>query len=289
MPEMPEMETYKRLLIPRMVGQIITDVQVTRENSVNIPVADFVRKIKGKKVKAIRRRAKHLIFGLDSGDCLLLHLMLGGLLFWGREEDKPERTDQVRLSFGDEHLHFIGLRLGYLHLLSAVEVKERMLKLGPEALDTSDEGIGKTAGESSRPGTAKSGLSETDFAKLLAGRRGKIKPALTDQSFIAGIGNCYSDEICFAARILPARSIKSLQPAETSVLYRSMAEVLTEAVNEGGYMDMPLYVGDPLTGGFDSRCRVYDRAYEPCVRCGAPLVRRDIGSRKSFCCESCQR
>ncbi|WP_040949238.1 Fpg/Nei family DNA glycosylase [Gorillibacterium massiliense] len=291
MPEMPEMETYRQQLIPRIVGRPLTQVEVTREHSINVPVSEFIKRVSGKRITDIRRRGKHLLFLLDSKDILLLHLMLGGSLFWGRDEDKPKRTVQVRLSFGEEHLHFIGLRLGYLHLVSAAEAKERLDKLGPEALEFTAASGGATAGANNGAGsgeTAKPGLTEAEFNRLVAEKRGKLKVALTDQSFLAGIGNCYSDEICFAARILPVRTLQSLQAAEKASLYRSISAVLGEGVRAGGYMEMPLYVGDQLTGGFNALCRVYDRAYEPCLRCGAPLVRRDIGSRKSFCCESCQ-
>jgi formamidopyrimidine-DNA glycosylase len=266
---MPEMENYKRLLIPRMTGRAFTEAEVSREKSVNMPVADFRRRLLGTRVQSVGRRAKYLLFHLDSGDVLLLHLMLSGLLFWGKAEKKPDRTVQVRLSFGEEHLHFIGLRLGYLHLLTGQEAAERLAQLGPEAADPA---FGKAA-----------------FARLLQNRRGLLKPALVDQSFIAGIGNCYSDEICFAAGIRPSRTIASLAAQESAALHRAMHAVLAEAAAGGGYMEMPLYAGDILTGAFNERFRVYDREGEPCILCGETIVRKDIGSRKSFYCTTCQR
>lgn len=269
MPELPEMEHYRRLLTPCVAGRIITDVDITREKSINVPVPTFRDALVGSAIGRVDRRAKHLLFRIDAERVLLLHLMLGGVLFWGRPEQKPDRSVQVEIAFGQERLHFIGLRLGYLHLLTAADAEVALRKLGPEPLDESFGG--------------------NDFAALLRKRRGALKATLVDQSFVSGIGNCYSDEICFVAGVLPYRSCESLQPDEIDRLYGAVRSVLTEATAHGGYMDMPLYVGDAVTGGFDSRCRIYDRAGEACVRCGHVVEQRDVGSRKSFCCTNCQR
>ncbi|UUZ79254.1 hypothetical protein LJK88_29180 [Paenibacillus sp. P26] len=131
-------------------------------------------------------------------------------------------------------------------------------------------------------------LTEPVFRKLFRQRNGTLKACLVDQGVVSGIGNCYSDEICFQAGLLPTRRSSDLTEQEMAGLYRSMREVLEEAIRWGGYMEMPLFPGDTLTGGFDSRCRVYDREGEPCVRCGHPIERRDTSSKKSFCCPVCQ-
>lgn len=131
MPELPEMETYKTLLESLIGGQKISDVEIGREKSINEPVERFVSQVSNQTIKSIARRAKYLIFQLQDDSYLLLHLMLGGWMFFGKEEDKPNRTIQVKLSFGEQHLYFIGLRLGYLHLLSTEEVEEELKKLGP--------------------------------------------------------------------------------------------------------------------------------------------------------------
>lgn len=269
MPEWPEMEHYRRNLERLIGGRIITEASIQREKSVNLPAAEFIRRVAGQRIMSVQRSAKMLILPLASGDALLAHLMLGGALFFGRDEEKPNRTVQVRLSFGDRHLHFIGLRLGYLHLLGPAELEQRLNRIGPDPFDPA--------------------LDPAALAARLARKRGAVKAALTDQAAIAGIGNCYSDEICFAASLLPSRRPSSLAASDWTALHGAMRQVLSEAVAAGGYMEMPLFAGDALTGGYDARCRVYDREGEPCVRCGAPIQRRDIGARKSFCCTGCQR
>ncbi|CAG7648218.1 Fpg/Nei family DNA glycosylase [Paenibacillus allorhizosphaerae] len=269
MPELPEMENYRGLLSGRMIGRTIAAVEIDREKSINVSPEQFRREVVGQAVSRIDRRAKHLLFHLTNRRVLVLHLMLGGMMFYGRLEDKPDRSVQVRLSFGEEHLFFIGLRLGYLHLHDEEELGTLFSKLGPEPYDPQ--------------------LTPERMADRLRLKNSTLKNSLVDQSVLAGIGNCYSDEICFHAGLLPARRTSSLSAHDFATLYVSMKELLTEATRFGGYMEMPLFAGDTLTGGFDERCRVYDREGEPCERCGNPIARQEVSSKKSFCCLHCQQ
>lgn len=134
MPELPEMEHYKSLLNQSILGKTITDVQINRVKSINVTVEDFIQKVIHHKITRINRRAKHLLFYLDNGNVLLLHLMLGGWMFYGPEKDKPKRTVQIQLSFGDQHLYFIGMRLGYLHIHDVKGIEDALTELGPEPL-----------------------------------------------------------------------------------------------------------------------------------------------------------
>ncbi len=268
MPELPEMETYKRLLSPRVAGQMITGAEVQRPKSLNVDVEQFQRVVVHNRVMSIERRAKHLLFQLASGHVLVLHLMLGGWMFFGRDEDKPNRTVQVRLSFGERHLHFIGLRLGYLHLHTLPDALQLLSKLGPEPLHP--------------------GFDEQQLRKVLAGRRTNLKMTLVDQSVLSGIGNCYSDEICFYGGLMPTRRVSDLDDNELTRLYRSIRAVLTEAIDYGGYMEEPLYIGEDLSGGYNDRCKVYDNEGAPCLRCGHSIVKAEVSSRKCFYCANCQ-
>jgi formamidopyrimidine-DNA glycosylase len=267
MPELPEMENYKKQLHRLIHGKKVTDVEIQRPKSLNVAPELFTKEVVGTSIKDIERRAKHILFHLSSGKILLLHLMLGGSMFFGSVEDKPDHTAQVTLSFGDKHLYFTGLRLGYLHLHTIDEVDELLDKLGPEPLDP--------------------GFKLPGFKSLISAKTTNLKVTLVDQSFLSGIGNCYSDEICFDARLLPARKANSLSPKEQVQLYDSMLSVLKEAIKYGGYME-PLFVGDKVTGQFDSMCKVYDREGEPCTRCGRPLIKMELSSKKCFYCSNCQ-
>lgn len=300
MPELPEMEHYRRMLSARIVPRTIDSIEIGREKSLNVPADEFKAEVLGKRVVEVRRRAKHLLFRLEgnrenerepmhrgglqrgtrlwpgaSGDrpasssrVLLLHLMLGGWMFYGKEEEKPDRTVQVRLGFGENSVYFIGLRLGYLHLLDDEGIEARLAKLGPEPLD---------------PGFA------PDHLIAAAGRKhGMLKAVLTDQTVISGIGSCYSDEICFSAGILPVRQANTLSEAEWGRLYRAMQSTLREALLYGGYMEHPFFRGDRVTGGYNERCKVYGRGGEPCLRCGSPIRQTEVSGRKCFFCEHCQ-
>nr|WP_263326327.1 bifunctional DNA-formamidopyrimidine glycosylase/DNA-(apurinic or apyrimidinic site) lyase [Neobacillus sp. Marseille-Q6967] len=269
MPELPEMENYRRLLNQRIAGQVVTGIEVNREKSINVIPNLFIQTVLGQKVVTVDRRGKHLLFQLQNGQVLLLHLMLGGWMFYGSEEDKPKRTVQVRLSFGQHHLYFIGLRLGYLHLFSEHDVQRQLAHLGPEPLENQ--------------------FTLQSFLSLLEPKRGRIKAKLLDQEFIAGIGNCYSDEICYHAKILPKKDIEDISNPERNQLYESMKFVLNDALQHGGYMENPFYQGDTLTGGYNNRCLVYDREGEKCHRCGGIIIKEMISSRKTFFCPNCQK
>ncbi|MDZ5474025.1 DNA-formamidopyrimidine glycosylase family protein [Bacillus sp. 31A1R] len=269
MPELPEMETYKKLLGERIVGKTIAEVTINREKSINVAPEQFTKELGNAHIIAINRRAKHLIFKLSNGKSLLLHLMLGGWMYLGDEEDNPERTKQVILTFGPISLYFIGLRLGYLHLLTETELEKELSDLGPEPLDMQ--------------------FSLPKFNELLDSRRGMLKTTLVNQQFISGIGNCYSDEICYEAKLQPGKKIDTLTQEMRQELYNGMQSALRRALKFGGYMDQPLYKGDNLTGGYNEHCYVYDREGETCNRCGGTIVKEELSSRKTFYCPNCQR
>jgi len=266
MPELPEMETYKSLLSSLIVGQKITSVTIQREKSINLPVDTFMRQVTNQTIISVRRRAKYLIFQLKNGSCLLLHLMLGGLMFFGKEEDKPNRTIQVKLSFGEQHLYFIGLRLGYLHLLSQESIQEEFEKLGPEPLSPH--------------------FTLDNFQQLMQKRKGNIKTTLINQEVLAGIGNGYSDEILWHSQIRPDKKISDLDEQQLSKVYESIQFILQKGIREGGYMENPLYKGDGKTGRYIFY--VHDREGEPCSRCRTQIVKKEIASRKTYFCQSCQ-
>jgi formamidopyrimidine-DNA glycosylase len=270
MPEWPEMENYRRQLSPLVCGKTIAEAAVNRPRTINEPPEAFRSALAGRRILFLERRGKHLLFHLDDGNRLLLHLMLGGWLAYGREGPAEDGRFQVILTLDDgNRLFFGGLRLGFLHRLSAKAVQERLKELGPEPFDPR--------------------LTPDAFAAMLRRKRGRLKPAMVDQHWIAGIGNCYADEICFEAEASPLTNIAALSEAAARRLFDAMRKVLAEAADAGGYMDRPLTPGDARTGGYDARCRVYDRAGEPCVRCGGTIRQDTVSARKTFYCPACQR
>jgi formamidopyrimidine-DNA glycosylase len=270
MPELPEMENYRLLLLQKLASKTITNVEVNREKSINVVPEIFINNVKGHRITNIERKAKHLLFHLDNGHILLLHLMLGGWMFYGKEEDKPNRTIQIKLSFGNEHLYFIGLRLGYLHIFQSIaEVIKELSDLGPDPLNPE--------------------FTLAKFVTLIENRRGRLKTKLVNQQFLSGIGNCYSDEICFHAGIIPKRDLIELSSGEKKQLYESIHFILKDSIKHGGYMENPFFQGDTLTGGYNKLCKVYDREGESCLRCGSQIMKEMISSRKTFYCLNCQK
>lgn len=194
--------------------------------------------------------------------------MLGGLMYVGSENDQLDRTKQVIISFGSVKLCFIGLRLGYLHLLTSDQLTERLSDLGPEPLDPA--------------------FSLEAFMKLIDKKRGILKTTLVKQKFLSGIGNLYSDEICFAAQLLPSKQMNELNEEQKRSLYTNIQAVLKRGISLGGYMDVPVFYGDTLTGSYNEHCYVYDREGEPCPRCNQKIIKEKISSRKVFYCLNCQ-
>ncbi len=263
------MENYRTRLSEHLIGKRIQEITITREKSLNVTVEQFRQHVEGQTIVAIDRKAKHLLFNLESGKVLLLHLMLGGVMYIGGEGDAPKRTKQVTFIFDDCSLFLMGLRLGYLHLHSLDQVEEKLRDLGPEPLDDS--------------------FTLDAFYKLAEKKRGMLKSALVNQKFISGIGNLYSDEICYQSCLLPQRKVQELTIQEKQALYRSIQAILKRGLTYGGYMDMPVYKGDLLTGQYNQHCYVYDREGELCKRCDSKILKAKVASRKSFFCNNCQR
>lgn len=269
MPELPEMDNYRIQLSNHILDLPISNIVINREKSINLEPADFTDALLGRQVIFIERRGKHLLFHLDNGRRLLLHLMLGGLLYLGSSEDRPNRSTQIEMIFNNGMvLYFIGLRLGYLHLHTAKEAEELLSGLGPELFDRK--------------------MNEERFKAIFSKRRGSLKTALVNQEIIAGIGNCYADEIAFAAGLRPSAKLQNLTGEDLSRLYQAARDVLIHATEAGGYMELPLTKDDKLTGGFNELCQVYDREGEKCYRCGDEIVKTEISGKKVFYSPGCQ-
>ncbi|NMO95963.1 DNA-formamidopyrimidine glycosylase [Paenibacillus lemnae] len=269
MPELPEMENYRRLLTNHITNIPIRQITVNREKSINIPADEFSNTLIGAKIIFVERRGKYLIFHMNDGRRLLLHLMLGGLLYMTFDnEARPSRSTQIEIHFGDRVLYFIGLRLGYLHLLTAKETDQALSRLGPDMMGRR--------------------MNKDVFIHRAAERRSTLKSMLVNQQAISGIGNCYADEIAFHAGIHPAVKVQQLPSSSLEKLYNSALLVLNDAIEHGGYMELPFSENDDLTGNYNEKCKVYDREGQPCVTCGNPINKLELSGRKVFLCPVCQ-
>lgn len=273
MPELPEVETIKRVLEPQLKGLTITKVTVNRPEVTAYPAADeFCRLLIGQSVSGMMRRGKFLHILLDSGDRVILHLRMTGCLLFTPADFPEEKHTHIVLEMSDgRQLRFSDMRrFGRFWLLQNGE-------------------------EDTYSGIAKLGMEPFDkelTADYLIGRLGKrkktIKECLLDQSVVAGIGNIYSDEILFAARIHPARPAYSLQQEEWECLARAIPERLSYFI-EKNKITPEEYLE---TKGQDYRntpfLQVYGHRGKACPVCGKIFCRMVIGGRSSVYCEGCQ-
>ncbi|MBA7637241.1 Formamidopyrimidine-DNA glycosylase [subsurface metagenome] len=272
MPELPEVETIIRDLEKKVKGKKIKEVIIKERKLIKSPPPEkFKKGLQGRKLIAFERRGKFLIISLDSGKKLVIHLKLTGMLIHC-PESRPllNHTRIIFLFPGKTHLRFNDLRkFGELYLVDSEERIKGIKKLGPEPL-------GKK-------------FSLSLFQEMLSQKKTKIKPLLMDQKFLAGIGNIYASESLYKAKIHPQRAASALTKEEVGKLYKSLREILKEAIKyRGSSVDSYRDVGGKK-GDYEACLKVYGRKGKPCYNCGKPVKRIELGGRGTFFCPNCQR
>src|SRR5919199_3786016 len=275
MPELPEVETIKEHLRELVAGSIVAKVEVLDPGLVEQPSPEeFVRRLEGVRIMGTRRRAKHLIVELDSGDSLVLQLKIGGQLLLVPLVEEPRTALMLVLYLDGDRRLFLRdeTRFTRVRLLSAGELEERLSTLGPEPLE----------GEFEQNGARY--LQET-----LSSRRAQIKPLLLDQKVVAGIGNIYVDEILYDARLHPRRKANTLSGEEWKRLHAAILRNLAAGVEHRG-TTVRLYK-DVLNrpGEHQNYLRVFEKQGKPCPGCEGKIVREKVGGRPTHFCLSCQR
>jgi formamidopyrimidine-DNA glycosylase len=270
MPELPEVETTRRGLMPHVVGRTISRVEV-REPRLRWPVArDLDRTLAGERIGDLARRAKYLLFGTDAGT-LLVHLGMSGSLRYLPEPKAPAAHDHIDVHFeGGGALRFNDPRRFGSFILTKAPAAHPLLKdLGPEPLG--DEFDADYLWRTSRK------------------RRIAIKQHLMNGRVVVGVGNIYASEALFRAGIHPRRMASRISRARFEPLVGAVRDVLRDAIEEGGTTLRNFVGGDGKPGYFRGSLRVYDRDGNPCVKCGTPIERRVQGQRATFYCPHCQR
>ena len=276
MPELPEVETIVRALRqggrngPSILGRMVEGAQVFWDKSVAAPGAEeFIRRSAGQTVQSVGRRGKFIVIALQP-DTLLVHLRMSGDL---RVEAVLDEQGQPAASLAHDRLLLNlsgGMRLvfndarkfGRAWLLD--EPQQVLEKLGPEPLDE--------------------GFAPTDLYQRLQNTHRRLKPLLLDQTFVAGLGNIYTDESLHLARLHPNRLSHSLTLTEAERLWSAIRLTLQEGIDRNGASIDCVYRG----GSFQIRFRVYQRTGEPCPVCGAPVIRTLVGQRGTHFCPVCQ-
>ncbi len=289
MPELPEVETVKMGLAPAMEHHRFIRVE-TRRGDLRAPFPPgFAKRLEGRMVKRLWRRAKYLLAELDGGETLVMHLGMSGRMSVyteGREhklgqyvyEAAPgnagrgkhdhvvfETDAPARIVFTDPR------RFGLMTLIETDTLDESDLfrELGVEPLSTT--------------------FDAAWLAKALHTKRTPIKSALLDQRVIAGLGNIYACEALFRARISPKRLAAKIPPARVAQLVDAIKSVLAEAIRAGGSSLRDYAKADGALGEFQHRFAVYDQAGKPCPVCNGKVKRIVQAGRSTFYCPSCQR
>ena len=270
MPELPEVETFRRNLLhgnneyPSLVGIQIAEVNLLWERTLETPTPkEFENRIIGQTIRDIGRRGKYLLIHLTE-DTLILHLRMSGDLVFQNPEDPISKHDRLILSLDS------GLRLafndtrkfGRIWLLR--EPESILGKLGPEPLEAS--------------------FTSDDLHTRLKSRSRQIKPLLLDQTFLAGMGNIYTDEALHIAKIHPLINANTLTLEQSEELWRAIRQVLEEGIRRNGSSIDWVYRG----GDFQNYFQVNQRTGKPCYHCGTPIERMVVGQRSTHFCPKCQ-
>ena len=283
MPELPEVETVRRGLVPVLEGHAILHADIRRPD-LRWPLPDrMADRLTGARVLRLRRRSKYILADLSTGETLLIHLgMSGRMLVSGVLQGEfhhalpvPEKHDHVvidtdapaRIVFNDAR------RFGMMDLIATDRADSHPLLagLGPEPFGNDFDG--------------------PCLAGRLSGRAAPVKALLLDQRLVAGLGNIYVCEVLFRAGIAPDRTGGSLSPGEAEGLVPVIREVLAEAIEAGGSSLRDHRQTSGELGYFQHAFRVYGREGEACVTpgCGGTVARIVQSGRSSFYCPRCQR
>ncbi|CAN5738247.1 bifunctional DNA-formamidopyrimidine glycosylase/DNA-(apurinic or apyrimidinic site) lyase [soil metagenome] len=275
MPELPEVETIRLGLHPRLVGSSIVDVIEFDFPGVVEPlsIAQFRDAVRSRTFTNSHRRGKYLIFDLDDGLSLIVHLRMTGQLLLVKADHPETRFARLCLALNEgRELRFADQRkFGRVTLADVDAIKELDRKLGIEPLG--------------------SRFTAAWLESALSSRSGAIKAVLLDQSLIAGIGNIYADEALYRAAIHPLTPASSLDRRSIAFLHRSVRFVLRQSINRHGtsfssYRDSE---GNAGTNQYSLQVYGLGRKYQPCRRCGTELICIQVAGRSSHVCARCQR
>jgi formamidopyrimidine-DNA glycosylase len=264
MPELPDLEVIRQVLTPELTGQAIVDVEVVRPLVVrDLTHQGFAETLAGQTFADVLRRGKILLFPLESGLTLAINCKLAGRLQYALPDDRRLTKTQVVLYLSNGRQLRYGDRksMGQVYLTDSLAAIPGWTEMGPEPLDITFE----------------------RFVEQLGRQRGEIKGILTRGKAVAGIGNAYADEICFAARLYPFRKRTSLSDEEVTRLYEAMQSVLLDAI-----ATLRERVGTEIHREVRDFLVVHNRGGQLCPVCGGPISTVKARNRATDFCRTCQ-
>ncbi|HEV8196964.1 MAG TPA: bifunctional DNA-formamidopyrimidine glycosylase/DNA-(apurinic or apyrimidinic site) lyase [Gemmatimonadales bacterium] len=273
MPELPEVETIVRDLRPELVGRRLLGARLSHDDVLRgVSRRSLVAGLKGRRVRAVTRRAKHAVIETEDRRLVVQPGMTGSLLIHaGDLTPDQQRYAVLRIALDDGRtlVYRDVRRLGTLLWLDEKHWLAYDAAIGPEPLDP--------------------GFTPAVLRGILAGSRAAVKKVLMDQRAIAGVGNIYANEALFAARVDPSKPARSVDPAAARQLHRHIVRILDAAIAAQGttFRDYRTGTGEP--GNFQLELLVYGREGEPCRRCGTTLTgTHTIDARITVFCHRCQ-
>jgi formamidopyrimidine-DNA glycosylase len=271
MPELPEVETIRRQLAPRVEGRVLVRLEILDPRwSRPLAPAELTAALQGRRIDALRRRGKYLVWSFQDDVFLAQHLRMTGAVLC---EPEPEPT--------------------HVRVRMELEPKLRLVVVDPRRFGTGELLLGSAALEafmSARLGVEPFDERFTaDYLRALAhGRRAPIKALLLDQRRLAGVGNIYADEALYRARVHPMRPAGRLSRSEHARLHAAVIEALQAGIDARGATIDDFRHVDGVSGSFQNEFLVHRRAGEPCARCGREIVKTVVAGRGSYVCEGCQ-
>lgn len=269
MPELPEVETSRRGILPYLKGQIIDKI-IVRQPKLRWPVHSDINNVKGQVILDIKRRAKYLLVQLPN-NWIVIHLGMSGSLRILRNPQKAEKHDHIDLVLENGIIlrYTDPRRFGSWLWANSLEEISQLQHLGPEPLSSEF-------------------CAEYLFEKA-KNRQVPIKSWIMDNHIVVGVGNIYASESLFMAKINPNRKVNSLKLKEFERLVASIKQVLTKSIEQGGTTLKDFLQSDGKPGYFAQKLQVYGRAGEQCLNCDKEIKSQKIGQRNTFYCEYCQK
>ncbi len=272
MPEMPEVETVRRTLLPLIKGKTIKEVTVWYPKIITGDAKEFAKQLTGKKIENIDRYAKYLLIRLSDNLTIVSHLRMEGKYRLVKINTKKDKHDHVQIVFKDNS----ALRYNDVRKFGRMQ----LIKTGTEREKT---GIGKLGVE---PNSA--AFTVSYLQNGLARKKKNIKNTLLDQSIVAGLGNIYVDEVLWETKIHPLSQANAIPAEKIAQLHDNINSLIELAIAERGTTVHTYLDANGKTGGFQKMLQVYGHKGEPCVRCGTPLEKIKVNVRGTTFCPKCQ-
>ncbi|MFD2117779.1 DNA-formamidopyrimidine glycosylase family protein [Paenibacillus yanchengensis] len=266
--ELPEIEYWKMILAGQLSGKTIEHIS-TPDKVMHKQLTGIIKQIQGVLVWHIERRGLYLSFHLDNGQRFVIELNNDtAISIISTKELRDKKPKSLNVHFSDQVLQLQNISVEQIQLISVREAEQQFKPLGLDPLDRS--------------------FTLERMQQIFAQKRSSIKTAYLDQTLIAGIGDKYSDEIAFAARLSPAYKMNELTSEQWESLYEATRNVLKQAVDHYIALDCPVYEPTSNLDQYKEHLQVFEREGIACPNCKQPIVKKVIARKKTYLCHTCQ-